>query len=62
MVRLHLTEDNMVTKQKPPTPVRLPQELKEWVKARADANLRSLNAEITALLIKARESEHKQAT
>lgn len=50
----------LASKQQPPTPVRLPQELKDWIKARADANLRSVNAEITALLIRAREVEEKQ--
>lgn len=50
----------MATKQQSPTPVRLPQELKDWIKSRADANLRSVNAEITALLIRAREIEEKQ--
>lgn len=53
-------EDNMATKQQIPTPVRLPQELKDWIKARAEANLRSVNAEITALLMKAREVEQQQ--
>jgi hypothetical protein len=57
----HLTsETNMAPKQQPPTPVRLPQELKDWVKARAEVNLRSMNAEITALLIWAREMEEKR--
>lgn len=50
----------MTTKQQTPTPVRLPQELKDWIKFRAGANLRSVNAEITALLIRAREIEQKQ--
>ena len=50
----------MATKQQAPTPVRLPQELHDWIKARAAANLRSVNAEITALLIKAREIEQRQ--
>lgn len=50
----------MATKQQAPTPVRLPQELKDWIKSRADANLRSVNAEITALLIRAREIEQRQ--
>jgi hypothetical protein len=53
-------ETKMATKQQPPTPVRLPQELKDWIKARADANLRSVNAEITALLMRAREIEESQ--
>ena len=48
------------TKQQAPTPVRLPQDLKDWIKARAEGNLRSVNAEITALLIRAREIEEKQ--
>jgi len=50
----------MATKQQAPTPVRLPQDLKDWIKCRAEANLRSVNAEITALLLRAREIEHKQ--
>lgn len=49
----------MATKQIAPTPVRLPVELKEWLKARAEKNLRSVNAEIIALLIRAREVEHR---
>ncbi len=47
----------MATKQQTPTPVRLPQELKDWIKCRAVSNLRSVNAEITALLLRARELE-----
>jgi hypothetical protein len=49
----------MAKKQIAPTPVRLPSELKEWIKARAEINLRSLNAEIIALLIRAREVESR---
>lgn len=49
----------MATKQIAPTPVRLPPDLKDWIKARADANLRSVNAEITALLIQARNAEQR---
>ena len=49
----------MTTKQQAPTPLRLPPDLKQWVKARADANLRSVNAEITALLIEARRAEQQ---
>lgn len=33
-----------------PTPVRLPPDLKDWVKASAAANRRSVNAEILTLL------------
>jgi hypothetical protein len=50
----------MAAKQQTPTPVRLPQELKEWIKSRTGDNLRSVNAEITALLIKVREIERGQ--
>lgn len=50
----------MATKQQAPTPVRLPHELKDWIKWRAEANLRSVNAEITALLLRARELEQNQ--
>lgn len=47
----------MPNKQMSPTPVRLPVELKTWLKARAADNFRSVNAEIVALLIQARASE-----
>jgi hypothetical protein len=54
------SETLMAPKQQAPTPVRLPFELKDWIKARAEANLRSVNAEITALLMRAREMEEKR--
>jgi hypothetical protein len=47
----------MHNKQISPTPVRLPGELKTWIKDRATANLRSVNAEIIAILLQVRESE-----
>lgn len=50
----------MATKQQTPTPLRLPEELKDWIKRRAGSNLRSVNAEITSLLMRARELEQKQ--
>ena len=50
----------MQNKQMPPTPVRLPVELKAWIKDRAAANLRSVNAEIVAILLQARDSEKTQ--
>ena len=56
----YLTEDKMAAKQQTPTPIRLPESLKDWVKARAEANLRSVNAEITVLLMKAREIEQQR--
>jgi len=43
-----------MTPQLMPTPVRIPPELKEWVKASAEANHRSVNAEIITLLLMAR--------
>lgn len=49
----------MANKQQAPMPVRLPPELLAWVKARARSNVRSVNAEITALLLQAREAEQK---
>lgn len=51
----------MANKQQIPTPVRLPQDLKDWIKSRAGDNLRSMNAEITALLIRAREIEQTKS-
>jgi len=56
-----LIEDNMPTKQQAPTPIRLPEHLKVWIKGRADANLRSVNAEITALLLKAKDIEQQRS-
>jgi hypothetical protein len=47
----------MASKQMSPTPIRLPDELKLWIKGRADANLRSVNAEIVAILLRERETE-----
>jgi hypothetical protein len=46
----------MVKKQVTPTPVRIPVDLKTWVQARAAENLRSVNAEIIAMLLSARAS------
>jgi hypothetical protein len=46
----------MAEKQVTPTPVRLPADLKTWVQARAAENLRSVNAEIIAMLLSARAS------
>lgn len=43
-----------MTPQIMPTPVRLPPDLKEWVIASAQANRRSVNAEIITLLILAK--------
>lgn len=39
------------SKQIPPTPVRLPADLKQWVRKLAESNLRSVNAEIIAILM-----------
>lgn len=50
------------SKQKSPMPIRLPDDLQAWVKARAEANIRSVNAEIIALLLQIREAELLQAS
>lgn len=50
------------SKQQAPTPVRLPDDLKQWVKATADGNLRSVNAEIVAILLAERKRQEKRAT
>lgn len=34
-----------------PVPVRMPGAVREWLKSRADENLRSMNSEIVALLM-----------
>jgi hypothetical protein len=47
--------------QQHPTPVRMPPDLKEWIKASAVANRRSMNAEIVTLLILAKEHLAKAA-
>jgi hypothetical protein len=49
-------------KQQMPTPVRLPDDLKAWVKATADGNLRSMSAEIVAILMAERKRQEKQPT
>lgn len=51
----------MSAKQQHPTPVRMPNDLKEWIKAMADANRRSVNAEIVVLLELAKEQKQKRA-
>ncbi|PIF38031.1 Arc-like DNA binding dprotein [Delftia sp. 60] len=44
--------------QLPPTPVRIPDEIKEQLKAQAVANDRSLNGEILARLRASLQGEH----
>lgn len=44
-----------------PTPVRLPPELKEWVKAYAKENRRSVSAEIVNMVARAKEQIERQA-
>lgn len=41
----------MPTKQLATTPLRIPIELKDWIKSRAASNLRSVNAEVISLLL-----------
>lgn len=54
---------NRKTDQERPYPVRLAPELSKWVKDRAKAGDRSINAEINRVLRQAKEaSEQKQTT
>jgi hypothetical protein len=48
------------TKQAIPYPLRLDPELSQWVKDRAKAGDRSLNAEINRLIRQAKEGEEEQ--
>jgi hypothetical protein len=48
---------------KSPVPVRMPAELKEWLRLRAESNLRSLNGEIVSMLLEEkRREEDRQRT
>jgi len=49
------------TKQQPPMPVRLPPDLKRWLGSMAETNLRSLNAEVIAILAAERDRQEKGA-
>lgn len=49
----------METKQQPPTALRMPIDLKEWIKASAQANRRSVNSEIVTLLELAKQQMEK---
>lgn len=51
----------MAAKQQHPTPLRMPSDLKEWIRASAKANRRSLNAEIVMLLELAKEKKEEPA-
>lgn len=44
-------------KHRAPSPVRMPEELKQWLKHKAVDNFRSLNSEIVARLEQSRKSE-----
>lgn len=50
------------SKQIQPTPVRIPPDLKAWVQERAQSNLRSVNAEIIAILLAERQRQCAQIT
>jgi hypothetical protein len=50
------------SKQLPPTPVRLPPDLKEWVKRLAESNLRSVNSEIVAILLAEKQRQDGKQT
>lgn len=47
-------------KDRAPSPVRLPEELKKWLKHKAVDNYRSLNSEIVARLEQSRKAEEAQ--
>lgn len=47
-------------KTRAPSPVRLPEELKQWLKHKAVDNFRSLNSEIIARLEQSRKAEEAQ--
>ena len=49
------------TKQQIPTPVRLPPDLKKWIKQQAESNLRSVNAEIVAILMAEQKKQETRA-
>lgn len=42
--------------------IRLPAELMEWLKARAQANFRTMNSEMVAILTQMRSSDLTEAT
>lgn len=50
----------MASKQIPPTPVRLPDDLKSWVKQRARSNHRSVNGEIITILSNEKQQDTGQ--
>lgn len=47
-------------RQRAPAPIRLPDDLKQWLKHKAVDNYRSFNGEIVARLEKSRADELKQ--
>lgn len=50
------------SKQRAPSPVRMSEELKQWLKLKAINNFRSLNSEIVARLEESRKAEEKMGT
>ncbi|TXH67315.1 MAG: Arc family DNA-binding protein [Thiothrix sp.] len=51
-----------MTKQQPkPFPIRMTEEVKQWIESQAKANARSMNAEINRLLKMAMETASKAA-
>ena len=51
----------MSTNQQNPTPLRMPSDLKEWIRAMAAADRRSVNAAIVMLLERAKEESERKA-
>ncbi|MGE8318344.1 MAG: Arc family DNA-binding protein [Comamonas sp.] len=48
-------------KQRAPSPVRIPEDLKQWLKHRAVDNFRSLNSEIVARLEASRQADQQSS-
>ncbi len=53
-----MTEKNRVK----PYPLRMAADLKEWVRARANGNDRSINAELNRLIRQVKEAEEQSQT
>ena len=47
------------SKHNAPSPIRLPQELKDWIKRKAIDNRRSFNSEVLVRLEQSREQQEK---
>lgn len=57
---VHLEGSMQGNKSRAPSPVRIPEELKQWLKHKAVDNFRSLNREIVARLERSRKEDEAQ--